>query len=133
MGPIFDKFKALLSLKFSEKLQSLKMTLDFLDSSNTYYKVENLKKCVQLARDLRFNIEKSGVRILNPCISLINGRIIAHFAAFLVYNRFLEENGSKGESRLFKLFKNQLELFGILVKNLLLRSRNEENFNLSEN
>lgn len=96
MGPIFDKFKAVLSLKFNDKLHSLKMSLDFLGSSNSYFKVENLKKCVQIARDLIFNIEKSGVRILNPCISLINGRIIVHFAAFLVCNRFLEENGSKG-------------------------------------
>lgn len=96
MGPIYDTFKALLSLKFNEKLQSLKMTLNLLGSSNSYFKVDNLKKCIQLGRDLRFNIEKSGARVMNPCISLINGRIIVHFAAFLICNKFLEENGSKG-------------------------------------
>lgn len=109
------------------------MSLDFLGSSNSYFKVDNLKKCVQIARDLILSIEKSGVRILNPCISLNNGRIIVHFAAFLVCNRFLEESGSKGQSRLFKLYKNQLELFGVLLKNLLFRTCNGEPLNYFQN
>lgn len=106
------------------------MNLFFSLPSGTYFRVENKNKYTHIAKTLQSRVDKNNCKIINICLNMSNGQLAAHFPIFYIFNHFLENSNSRIESRLLKLYQENLQQALPLLEKIIKISNNEPPFGL---
>lgn len=65
------------------------MSLSLAMPDGRYFRVQNCRKYNHVARHYKIRVEKTNARLINICLNKDNGRLIAHFPLFYLFNHFL--------------------------------------------
>lgn len=107
------------------------MRIFFSTVSGTLFRVHNKNKYSQICRGLQFRSEKNHAKFMNICLNMANGQLAAHFPVCYLFNEFLDRS-SRGESRIFKLFKDNIQQSLPILEKIIHHSNYEGPFGLQE-
>jgi hypothetical protein len=108
------------------------MKVFFSTMAGTFFRVHNKNKYSQITRGLQFRLEKNTSKFMNICLNMVSGQLAAHFPVCYLFNEFLGNNNLRGESRIFKLFKDNIQQSLPILEKIIQNSNYEAPFGLQE-
>lgn len=96
------------------------MRIFFSTIAGTLFRVHNKNKYTQITRSLQLRSDRNNAKMMNISLNMLNGQLAAHFPLTYFFNQYLDPNFSRGDSRIFKIFKDNIQQVYPILERLMM-------------